>query len=74
MPGALVSGIASFVIPGLGQLLNRKYVRGGVFLGLWLFVSATAMIAAAPLVVIVHLVFVIASAVDAYRIGKSGIA
>lgn len=73
MPSPLVSGIASFVVPGLGQLLNRKYGRGGVLFGLWLLVSAGAMIAALGLVLIVHVVFMIASAIDAYRIAKSGL-
>lgn len=74
MPSPLVSGIASLLVPGLGQLLNRKYLRGGVLLGLWLFVSAVVMIAALGLVVITHAVFIIASAIDAYRIAQSGLA
>lgn len=73
MPGPVVSGVASFIVPGLGQLLNGKYVRGGLFLVLWLIVSAVVMVAALGLVLIVHLVFVIASAIDAYRIAKTGL-
>lgn len=73
MPGPLVSGIASLVVPGLGQLLNRKYGRGGVFMALWIFTSAVSMIAAVGFVLIVHLVFIVGSAIDAYRIAKSGL-
>lgn len=71
MPGPIVSGVASLIIPGLGQLLNGKYLRGGVLMVVWLVVSAFVMIAALFLVVFVHLIFIVATAVDAYRIAKS---
>lgn len=73
MPGPLVSGIASFIVPGLGQILNGKYVRGGLLFGLWIVVSAFVTFIALGLFAIVHLVFIIASAIDAYRIAKSGL-
>lgn len=71
MPGPIVSGVASLLVPGLGQLLNGRYRRGGVLLLLWLGVSAVVMIASVFLVFLVHLVFVLSSAVDAYRIAKA---
>lgn len=73
MPGPLVSGIASFIVPGLGQILNGKYLRGGVLFGLWVVVTAFAMVIALGLFTIAHLVFIIGSAIDAYRIAKSGL-
>jgi TM2 domain-containing membrane protein YozV len=73
MPGPLLSGIASFIVPGLGQLLNGKYVRAGLLFGLWLVVTASVGVIALGLFAIVHLVFIIASAIDAYRIAKSGL-
>lgn len=71
MPGPLVSGVASLLVPGLGQILNGKYLRGGVLMGAWFLTSVVVMVAAIFLVVIVHIVFVATAAVDAYRIAKS---
>lgn len=71
MPGPWISGIASLVIPGLGQLLNGKYLRGGILLIGWLVASAVTMIASIAFFMLVHLVFVLSTAVDAYRIAKS---
>lgn len=71
MPGPLISGIASFIIPGLGQLLNRKYVRGGALILLWLIAGVVVGFIILPLFMLFHLIFIIASAIDAYRIAKS---
>lgn len=71
MPGPIVSGVASLLIPGLGQLLNRKFVRGGLLLGAWLLTSLIVTVVALPLVILLHLVFILSSGIDAYRIGKS---
>lgn len=71
MPGPIVSGVASFLVPGLGQILNGRYLRGGALLISWILVSAVVMAAAFFLVLLVHLVFILSSAVDAYRIAKS---
>lgn len=71
MPGPLISGLASLVVPGLGQLLNGRYLRGGVLMAGWLGAAAVVMIASIALVLIVHLVFILSTAVDAYRIAKS---
>lgn len=72
MPRPVVSGVASLILPGLGQLLNGNYLRGGLLLAAWLVTSAIVMIASIAFVVIVHLVFVLSTGVDAYRIAKAG--
>lgn len=71
MPRPLVSGIASLLVPGLGQILNKKYLRGALLLGAWFLTSLVVMVASMFLVVIVHLLFIVSSAVDAYRVAKS---
>lgn len=71
MPGPIVSGIASLVLPGLGQLLNGRYIRGGGLMIGWLLTSAVVMIASIFLLLVVHLVFIVTTAVDAYRIARS---
>lgn len=73
MPGPVVSGVASLVIPGLGQLLNGKFLRGGVLTGGWILVSAITMTAAVGVFFLVHLVFIVASGIDAYRIAKASV-
>jgi TM2 domain-containing membrane protein YozV len=71
MPGPIISAIASLVVPGLGQLLNKKYIRGIVLIVLWLLSIAIAGVAAIGLFVVIHLIFMIATAFDIYRIVKS---
>lgn len=73
MASPLISGIASFIIPGLGQILNGKYLRGGALFGLWIVVTASVGFVSIGFFGIAHLVFIIASAIDAYRIAKSGL-
>jgi TM2 domain-containing membrane protein YozV len=68
---AIVSAVASLILPGLGQLLNRRYKRGLALLGLDLLLATVVGVIALPFFVLVHLVFMIASAIDAYRIVKS---
>jgi TM2 domain-containing membrane protein YozV len=68
---AIVSALASFIVPGLGQLLNRKYKRGIGFMALWLVTTALVSVIALPFFMLVHLVFIIATAIDAYRIVTS---
>lgn len=68
---AIVSAGASFVLPGLGQLLNRKYKRGIGLMALWLATTAVVSVIALPFFILVHLIFMIATAIDAYRIVKS---
>jgi len=67
----IISGIASFIVPGLGQLLNRKYKRGGALVVLWLVTGTVVSVLALSLVVLVHFIFMIGTAIDAYRIAKS---
>lgn len=71
MPSPLLSGIASLILPGLGQLLNGKYVRGGGLMLGWLVFSTIVMIASIGLVFIVHIIFIVLTGIDAYRIAKS---
>lgn len=73
MPGPLISGIASLVLPGSGQLLNRRYIRGGLLMGTWIVASSVMMVLTIGLALLVHLVFMGATAVDAYRLAKSSV-
>jgi TM2 domain-containing membrane protein YozV len=70
MPGPIVSGVASLIVPGLGQVLNGKYLRGiVVFIAAIVLISATAVIVL-PLAILMTLIVLIASAADAYKIAK----
>lgn len=70
MPGPIISAIASLIVPGLGQLLNKKYKRGiGLFV-LWVISTAIVSVVAIFLLMFIHLIFIIATAFDAYRIVK----
>lgn len=71
MPGPIISGIASLIVPGLGQLLNRKFIRGGILIGLWLVSGVVVGFIILPLFMLIHLIFMLATAIDAYRIAKS---
>lgn len=70
MPGPIISAVASLIIPGLGQLLNKKYKRGGFLMGLWILVQAIVSVVALFLFAIIQLVFAVAAAIDAYRVAK----
>lgn len=63
--------MASLIIPGLGQVLNGKYLRGGALMVGWIVAAAFTMIASIAFFTLVHLVFIITTAIDAYRIAKS---
>ncbi len=73
MPGAVASAVASLVVPGLGQILNGKYLRGGVLVIGWIVTSAIVMAAAFFLLILTHLLFMVLTAFDAYRIAKAGV-
>ena len=67
MPGPIVSAIASLIFPGLGQILNKRYVRGVV-----IAVANTVMaVIILPLAMLAHLLWMLLAAIDAYRIAKS---
>lgn len=68
---AILSAVASFIIPGLGQLLNRKYKRGIVLILLWLVTGTIVSVIAISLFALIHLVFMISTGIDAYRIVRS---
>lgn len=70
MPGPILSAIASLILPGLGQILNKKFKRGIGLIGLWLITLVIVSIAAIFLVIFIHLIFMVATAFDAYRIVK----
>lgn len=70
MPGPIVSGVVSFIVPGLGQVLNGKYLRGIV-----VFVAAIALIVGSGVagigaMMIVTLIVLISAAADSYRVAK----
>ncbi len=71
MPGPIVSAIASLIIPGLGQLLNKKFLRGGGLIALWLVSSAVVSVIALTAYIFVHLLFMLVTAIDAFRVAKS---
>lgn len=71
MPGPILSAIASLILPGLGQILNKRYKRGTGLIGLWLITLAIVSVAAIFLTLIIHLIFMLATAIDAYRIVKT---
>lgn len=71
MPRPWISGVASLIIPGLGQVLNGKYLRGGTLMIGWIVAAAVTMVASIAFFMLVHLVFILTTAVDAYRVAKS---
>lgn len=70
MPGPILSAIASLIIPGLGQVLNKKFKRGIGLIALWVISIAVVSAVAIFFFLIIHLIFMIATAFDAYRIVK----
>lgn len=71
MPGPILSAIASLIIPGLGQVLNKKFIRGIGLIVLWLISIAVVGAVAIFFFLVIHLIFMIATAFDAYRVVKS---
>jgi len=71
MPGPIVSAIASLIFPDLGQILNKRYVRG-VVIAVAVVVANTVMaVIILPLAMLAHLLWMLLAAIDAYRIAKS---
>ena len=71
MANPVLSAILSFIIPGLGQAINGKVIKGIV-----LFILAGIMVAIASLVFkhwfsyIINFIIAIYAAHDAYKIAK----
>lgn len=69
----IVATIASLVIPGLGQALSGKVLRGAaIFIGLLVILGILiATVVGAALVFVVEPIIHIVAAYDAYKIAKT---
>lgn len=75
MPGPIVAGIASLIVPGLGQLLNKKYKRGLVLLvgvGFVVFVAMPILMAVGGIfpAMLALLIYFATAAIDSYKVAK----
>jgi hypothetical protein len=66
----VISILASLIIPGLGQIIMKQYKRGVALIALWFVLMSVVSIIAITFLIIIHMIFVIATIVDVYRLAK----
>jgi hypothetical protein len=70
---ALTAGILSFLVAELGHFLIAQKLRGAIWLGVWLLVTAMNAALGETAVVLVAWLLGVLAGTDAYLLARSGI-